>query len=156
MASRQNNTDPGRQFHDLFREVFKLHAALSAVMNSVHEQAGLSTAQHKVIRTLQEMGPVTVPDMAAQLGVSRQFVQTVCNRLSAMELLQFEENPRHKRSRLAILTDKGRTGFQQARRNENHTIAKALTGMDAAKAAEAHDLLKRIRRAVQNHQNQCI
>ena len=150
MTSKQSQTDPGKQFHDLFREVFKLHAALSAVMDGVHEQAGLSTAQHSIIRTLQEMGPVTVPEMAGQLGVSRQFVQTVCNRLFAMELLRFEDNPRHKRSRLVVLTDKGRTGFQQARQNENHTIAKALKGVDAAKATEAHDLLKQIRRSVQD------
>jgi len=155
MGPKQSKAGSGKKFHDLFREIFKLQAALSNVMDRVHEQAGLSSAQHNIIRTLQEMGPVTVPDMAAQLGVSRQFVQTVCNRLFAMELLQFEDNPRHKRSRLVLLSDKGRAGYQQARRNENHTIAKALKGLDADKAAEAHELLKQIRRAVQSHQDQC-
>ena len=151
MASEQSKAEPGKQFHDLFREVFKLHAALSAVMDGVHEQAGMSTAQHKIIRTLEEMGPVTVPEMAAQLGVSRQFVQTVCNRLFAMELLEFEDNPRHKRSRLVLLTDKGRAAYQQARQNENQTIEKSLKGIDAQKALEAYKLLKQIRRAVQKH-----
>ena len=149
MESKQSITDPGKKFHDLFREVFKLHASLSAVMDGVHEQAGMSTAQHKIIRTLEEMGPVTVPEMAASLGVSRQFVQTVCNHLFAMELLEFKDNPRHKRSRLVLLTERGRAAFQQARQNENQTIEESLKGIDAQKAIEAYKFLKQIRRAVQ-------
>ena len=79
--------------HDLFREVFKLQAALSNVMDRVHEHAGLSTSQNKIMRTLQEISPATVPDLAVRLNVSRQFVQTVCNHLSAMALVEFTENP---------------------------------------------------------------
>ena len=151
MDPKQSKADAGKKFHDLFREIFKLQAALSNVMDRVHEQAGLSTAQHKIIRTLQEMGPVTVPDIAANLGVSRQFVQTVCNGLYAKALLQFKDNPRHKRSRLADLTEKGREAFRQARRNEDRVIAKALKGIETARAAEAQEVLNQIRGAVQKH-----
>ena len=151
MAPRQGKTDAGKKFHDLFREIFKLQAELSNIMDRVHEEAGLSTAQHKIIRVLQVTGPATVPDTAAHLNVSRQFVQTICNNLHSNGFIEFVDNPRHKRSRLVVLTDKGHAAFQKARHNENQTIAKALKGVDAAKAAEAHDLLKQIRRTVQKH-----
>ena len=143
----------GREFHDLFREVFELHAALLGIMDKVHEQAGLSTSQHKVIRALSHIGPATVPDMAVFLGVSRQFVQTVCNDLHSRGFLEFSDNPRHKRSKLTEITEPGRIAFQQARRKENKIIEQALPGINPDKAAQACELLESIRKAVQKIPN---
>ena len=142
----------GKALHDLFREVFKLQAALSGIMDTVHEQAGLSTSQHKIMRALSHIGPATVPDIASMLGVSRQFVQTVCNNLLSFEYIEFAANPRHKRSKLAALTERGRNAFRQARKNENKIIEQALPGIDPVKATEACKLLENIRTAVQNKQ----
>ena len=142
----------GKALHDLFREVFELHAALSVIMDTVHEQAGLMTSQHKIMRALSDIGPATVPDIAAVLGVSRQFVQTVCNNLLSCEFIEFAANPRHKRSKLAVLTERGRNAFRQARKNENRIIEQALPGIDPVKATEACKLLESIRTAVQKKQ----
>lgn len=65
-------------------------------MDKVHRQAGMSTSLHKVIRIIRDAGPLTAPDIAALLGVSRQLVQTVCNDLMARGLIEFKDNPRHK------------------------------------------------------------
>lgn len=148
MENKTRETGPGKKLHDLFREVFKLQSALSVVMDGVHEQAGLSTAQHRIMQTLLGMGSATVPDMASRLDVSRQFVQTVCNRLAAKALLEFTDNPRHKRSKLASLTDKGYAAYRTARRREDEIIGHALADVDTATAAQATKLLKDIRRAV--------
>ncbi|MCP4709984.1 MAG: MarR family transcriptional regulator, partial [Planctomycetes bacterium] len=122
MAGGASKRTRGKELHDLFREVFALHAALSGVMDEIHNQAGLSTSQHRIIRVLSGIGPATVPDMAAVLGVSRQFVQAVCNDLCSNGFLEFMDNPRHKRSKLALLTDSGRHAFRRARRKENKII----------------------------------
>ena len=142
----------GKALHDLFREVFKLHAALSEIMDRVHEQAGLSTSQLKIMRVLSRIGPATVPDVAAVLVVSRQFVQTVCNDLLADGFLEFTDNPRHKRSKLVLLTEPGHRAFRQARKNENQIIEQSLPEIDPVKATEACELLKYIRTAVQPKQ----
>jgi DNA-binding MarR family transcriptional regulator len=149
MPKKSNQQMAGQVLHDLFREVFELQASLSAIMDKVHERAGLSTSQHKIIRALSNLGPATVPDLAAALGVTRQFVQTVCNNLKASGFLEFKENPRHKRSRLLALTDAGRIAFQQARQKENEIIEKALPAIQPGKAEDAGRLLKSIRKAVQ-------
>ncbi len=149
MAAKTMKHQKGQALHDLFREVFALHAALAAVMDKVHEQAGLSTAKLKIMRVLNHMGPATVPDIAAELGVSRQFVQTVCNYLLANELLEFTDNPRHKRSRLAALTKPGRKAFKRARNNENRIIEKSLSDIELDKVSEACKLLAYIRTVVQ-------
>jgi len=153
MAEKTIKHTAGKELHDLFREVFELHTALSGIMDKVHEQAGLSTSQHKIMRTLSHIGPATVPDLAALLGVSRQFVQTVCNDLLSHGFLQFTDNPRHKRSKLAILTEPGRSAFRQARQKEDTIIEEALPEIDPGKAAEACELLEGIRKAVQKIPN---
>jgi len=152
----EKNIEPtaGKQLHDLFREVFKLHAALSGIMDKVHEQAGLSISQHKILRALSDIGPATVPDMAALLGVSRQFVQTVCNDLLSRGFIEFTDNPRHKRSKLAASTESGRIAFRQARQKENEIIEQAMPGIDPDKATDARELLERIRKAVQKIPNE--
>jgi DNA-binding MarR family transcriptional regulator len=147
-AVRDEDRAVGRALHDLFRELFALHAALSKVMDTVHAQAGLSTAQLKVAGILEDLGPATVPDMAARLEVSRQSVQTVCNGLLDLGLLEFKDNPRHKRSRLAALTAAGRTAYQETRRREEEIIRQSFPGIGAADAIAAGELLKRLRRCL--------
>lgn len=153
MSTDTNESDTGQAIHDLFLEVFALHAALSGIMDTIHEQAGLNTSQHKIMRTLTHLGSATVPDMAARLGVSRQFVQTVCNKLSALGYIEFIDNPRHKRSRLAMLTEPGRAVFQQSRQKENAIIQRALPETDPEKVAEARALLEHLRKSVQEFAN---
>jgi DNA-binding MarR family transcriptional regulator len=114
-------------------------------MDLVHDMAGLSTSQRKIMRTLHHGGPSTVPEIATVLGVSRQFVQTVCNHLQDSELVEFNENPRHKRSKLVSLTGLGRTAFRSARQKENEIIETALPDIDRPKAAQACKLLALIR-----------
>ncbi|MEJ2639524.1 MAG: MarR family transcriptional regulator [Desulfosarcinaceae bacterium] len=145
MSGGQNDArSVGKALHDLFRELFALHAALSKVMDGVHEAAGLSTPQLKIAGLLNE--PATVPDMAARLGVSRQAVQTICNGLLDLGLLEFKRNPRHRRSRLAALTGAGRAAYQEARRREEETIERSFPGIDAAEVEAAHKLLTHLRK----------
>ena len=117
---------PGAELHALFQEVFALQATLAGVMDRVHQEAGVTTPQHKVIRSLERLGSATVPDVAARLGVSRQFVQTICNELDARGWLAFRNNPRHKRSKLMELTPAGREAFCRARQNEDAIIERRL------------------------------
>jgi len=153
MTESPVSTATGQALHDLFREVFALQAALAAIMDQAHLQAGLSSSKHKVMRVLTRIGPTTVPDIAAGLGVSRQFVQTVCNQLLADELIAFAPNPRHKRSQLVDLTERGQTAFQRARRKENRIIEQVLPGFDGQRAADARALLETIRKALTDDAN---
>lgn len=150
MAKDSTKQTKGYVLHELFREVFALQAALSGVMDGVHEKTGLSTSQRKIMNMLDRMEAVTVPEMAARLGVSRQFIQTVCNDLLSRGFLSFADNPRHKRSKLAALTDDGRAVFRSSQQKENMIIEQALPDIDLSRAKDAHALLQRIRKEVQN------
>lgn len=140
----------GQALHDLFMEVFKLHMTLSDVRDKVHAEVGLVTSQRKIMGTLDAMGPATVPDMAAALKVSRQFVQNVCNDLDAKGYILFLDNPRHKRSKLVELTASGRLAHQQARQREHEIIEQTLPQVVTKNVEMANDLLKGIRLSIEN------
>lgn len=148
MTAQSNHHEKGQALHDLFLEIFELHAALSKIIDKVHAKAGLSTSQLKIMRALRRIGPATVPDIAVLLGVSRQFVQNVCNDLEAKGFITFSDNPRHKRSRLAALTEPGRIIFRETRHKENRIIEQAFPGITPKEAKDAYELLKRIRFSV--------
>lgn len=135
----------GAALHGLFKEVFGLHAVLAQAMDAVHEQAGLRTSHKRIAETLRLHNAATVPEMAARLHVSRQFVQTVCNELEARGLLKYGDNPRHKRSRLACLTDQGLAALKRSRVLENDIIAGAFADVDAAGVDQAAALLRQLR-----------
>ncbi|MGD8836581.1 MAG: MarR family transcriptional regulator [Desulfobacteraceae bacterium] len=150
MAAKSKKHTAGQTLHDLFRELFALHGVLSKLVDTVHTQAGMNTSKLKIINTLLQFGSATVPDIAAHLDVSRQFVQTVCNDLLDQEYLLFSENPRHKRSKLITLTDAGRLAYSKAQDNEYRLIERLLPDIDSQRAGRACEILKQIRKAIKN------
>jgi DNA-binding MarR family transcriptional regulator len=140
----------GEALHDLFKEVFALQTMLSRVMDKVHEQAGLSTSQRRVIQLLNRMGAATVPDMAFELGVSRQSVQVICNDLFSRNLIEFKENPRHKRSKLVILTEPGLHALQRAQQKEYQVIEQLFQRIEIEKVTQTYGVLVWIRKTMEN------
>ena len=138
-------TADGRALHALFREVFALQALLARAMDQVHERSGLRTPHKRVASVLADSGPATVPDIAARLGLSRQFVQGVCNELAAQGMLCFAPNPRHKRSRLAGLSPSGYAALTKSEDLEAAIIAELLPGLDSRSVQAAHALLEQLR-----------
>lgn len=143
MNTSQKYAD-GEDLHTLFREVFALQSALAVTMDKVHEKAGLGTPQVKVMDALMRRNAATVPEIAADHGISRQFVQTVCNGLEAQGLIAFSDNPRHRRSKLVSLTAAGRKVFVSFRRAEAAFIESELRRFDAVEVAIATALLRNL------------
>src|ERR671912_1871005 len=59
------------------------------------------------IRSLALLGPLTVPQIAQMRPTSRQRMQRLADELAAQGLVEFIENPKHRRSKLVRLTRKG-------------------------------------------------
>jgi len=119
-------------------------------MDKVHEQAGLSTPQRRVIQLLNRLGSATVPNMAFELGASRQSVQVICNYLFYRNLIEFTENPRHKRSKLTVLTEPGHRAFQQAQQAEYQVIEQLFQRIEIEKVTETCGVLVWIRMTMEN------
>ncbi len=120
----------------LIQEVQQLQQQLTAMADAVQRVTGLSKSERRVIHLLAE-GPRTVPDLAQEQAVSRQFIQTVVNALAGRGLVTFKVNPRHKRSRLLVATHQGLDAWERARQHENRVMETLL-----------RDLLREIPRRV--------
>jgi DNA-binding MarR family transcriptional regulator len=59
------------------------------------------------LRSLALLGPLTVPQIAQMRPTSRQRMQRLADELAAEGLVEFIDNPKHRRSKLVRLTRKG-------------------------------------------------
>jgi DNA-binding MarR family transcriptional regulator len=65
------------------------------------------------LRSLALMGPLTVPQIAQMRPTSRQRMQRLADELAGEGLVEFVDNPRHRRSKLVRLTRKGDARYQE-------------------------------------------
>lgn len=68
----------------------------------------LTVRMRAVLEILRTHGGQSVPDIAARLEIKRQYVQLMVNETLASGFTEQHPNPRHKRSPLLALTDRGR------------------------------------------------
>jgi DNA-binding MarR family transcriptional regulator len=65
------------------------------------------------MRSLALMGPLTVPRIAQMRPTSRQRMQRLADELAAEGLVEFIDNPRHRRSKLVRLTTEGEARYRE-------------------------------------------
>lgn len=68
---------------------------------------GQTSARWQVLGVV-EHGPVTVPQVARVMGLTRQGVQRTADLLEEDGLIEYVENPHHRRAKLMRLTPEGR------------------------------------------------
>jgi DNA-binding MarR family transcriptional regulator len=65
------------------------------------------------MRSLAVLGPLTVPQIAEMRPTSRQRMQRLADELAADGLVEFIDNPKHRRSKLVQLTRKGAARYRE-------------------------------------------
>jgi len=65
------------------------------------------------MRSLALLGPLTVPRIAQMRPTSRQRMQRLSDELAAERLVEFIDNPKHRRSKLVRLTPKGDARYRE-------------------------------------------
>ena len=91
---------------ELVLEVFRLNGALLRHGATLTAPVGQTQARWQVMGAVEEQTR-TVPQIARQMGMTRQSVQRVTDLLVRDGILAFERNPDHARSPLVRLTDTG-------------------------------------------------
>jgi DNA-binding MarR family transcriptional regulator len=116
-ADETGSTPEGRALMELMWELaqafFKMRAAGKEVTAGAAggESIGAVTPSgaglYGLLRSLNENGPQTVPELARARPVARQHIQRMANEMAAQGLVEFAANPAHKRSRLLAITPEG-------------------------------------------------
>lgn len=95
----------------LFTATVSLFHTLTAAAEDLHQQGNFTAGKRGLLLGLYRLGPQTVPQMARARPVSRQYIQMLTDRLAEEGLLEFVDNPVHKRSWLVRLTEKGKSSI---------------------------------------------
>lgn len=111
-----------RAFQRLVGEVFRLNGTLLATADRLAGDLGVSTARWQVIATIRHQ-PLTAPDIARRLGLTRQSVQRTVNILVNEGLAEQRDNPGHRRSPLIALTRQGQRTMDRLRARQAQLTA---------------------------------
>jgi DNA-binding MarR family transcriptional regulator len=86
-------------------------------IRALGQKAGLITSwgggAFGFMRSLALLGPLTVPQIAQMRPTSRQRMQRLADELAAERLVEFIDNPKHRRSKLVQLTAKGDARYRE-------------------------------------------
>ena len=112
-AAGRTATGKSEAIGDLMLEVAQFFFRIRAV----GQKTGLITSwgggAFGFMRSLALIGPLTVPQIAQMRPTSRQRMQRLADELAAEGLVEFVDNPRHRRSKLVRLTRKGDARFRE-------------------------------------------
>lgn len=122
---------------------FRLEAITQATAGFAH--AG---GEFGVLRTLVKDGAATVPDLARTRPVSRQHCQVIVNSLFEQGLVEFVDNPRHKKSKLVRATRRGRSRFDAMKAQFTEAAAVYAPHFTHAEVASATDVCRRARNMI--------
>ena len=116
-------------FTELLLSVLRLHGLLIAAGDELARPVGLSSARWQVLGVV-EHGAASVSDIAKAMCLKRQSVQETVTSLAEGGFVAFEDNPRHRRAKLVVLTAKGRRALDvviEAHRGWATRIGKAAS-----------------------------
>jgi len=103
----------------LIRRLFR---AMADTADQYLQDSGLTAADRAVLEFLYPDLALSVPEIARRYKVSRQHVQVTVNGLVEKGLLESEDNPHHKRSRLFRLGTLGQACFDEILANESTLV----------------------------------
>lgn len=141
-----------RSSHDpyalLVARVFQAAGEMRRSGEVIAAQVGQTQARWQLMSVVSE-GRWTVPDVARDLGVTRQGVQRIADELVADGLAQYVPNPRHRRSPLVQLTARGRDTLAKitaVARRTNQGMTRMFT---AGQLDQTREFLTRVIAALQ-------
>ena len=107
----------------------RLFRALAQKSDDSLQDLGISVADRAVMEFLHPDETLSVPEIAERYQVSRQHVQVTVNSLSDAGILVAKINPRHKRSPLISLTEKGKKMFRRIKTRDTRVIKKLFSNV---------------------------
>jgi DNA-binding MarR family transcriptional regulator len=145
MMSEVSRTAAGDAATEVVLGAFRANGALLAAGDRLAAAEGLTSARWQALGAVAlAERPLTVPQIARRMGLTRQSVQASVNRLLADGCLACEANPDHRRSPLMFLTDRGRAVYARLERRQAHWIDELVAGFDVQELEATARVLHRL------------
>ncbi|MCP4185974.1 MAG: MarR family transcriptional regulator [Gammaproteobacteria bacterium] len=124
-------TSEGEALTDIVLNIFRLNGLLLLEGDQITQEFGLTSARWKVLGAIAlAPEPITVPQIARNMGLSRQAVQRLTNEMVTDDLLTFSDNPHHKRAKLLGLTRKGMNIYKKLEDKQRPWASSLAKGLD--------------------------
>ena len=134
--------------YQVIRDIRSCFHQLKALGDELHADLGVTATMRAVMECLTDEGAQTVPQIARTKAVSRQHIQINVDELARAQLVDFQDNPGHKRSPFVVLTQKGRSTFADMRRREGSILEKIAQEFTAVELKQASNTLTNLRHSI--------
>jgi DNA-binding MarR family transcriptional regulator len=112
MPKTPERTPVGERVTEVILAMFRASGLLLEAGDRLAANEGMTAARWQVLGSIELAGhPLTVPQIARRMGLTRQTVHVTVKRLAADRLVELEPNADHRRSQLVRLTKLGKAAY---------------------------------------------
>src|SRR5918994_3986230 len=123
-------TPEGEAATELILSTFRANGSLVSAGEVLAENEGLTSARWQVLGAIALAGrPLTVPQVARRMGLTRQSVHSTVNRLLADGLVELMPNADHRRSPLVRITEFGERKYRAIDQKQAAWVNKVAAGL---------------------------
>ncbi len=145
MSGRSDNGDA---FTELTLEVFRLNGRLLRAGDELAKPVGLTSSRWQILGVV-EHGPASVAHVAREMGLSRQSVQRTADLLAEDGLVEYADNPHHRRAKLMKITSQGREALDYIEQRQVEWTDRIGGEHDLEDLRTAVTVLRRIRESLE-------
>ena len=125
-------------------EIRRLFHRLASAAQTIHVGLEIHPPQRALLEDLLRNGEQTIPLMADKRSVSRQHILKTVNQLKEKELVEFRENPEHRRSFLVTLSASGKKLITRMTRKEDLVFQELAAEFKSRDLEVTLDVLNRL------------
>jgi DNA-binding MarR family transcriptional regulator len=131
---------------------FRANGLLLAAVDVLSAEDGLTSARWQVLGAIVLADrPLTVPQIARRMGLTRQSVHPTVQRLVGAGLLELMPNADHRRSQLVRLTQAGRAKYAAIDARQAAWVNRLAAGIGRTELATAARVLDQLCRRLENN-----
>ena len=139
MAAR---TSAGEAATEVILSIFRANGLLLASGDLLSASEGLTSARWQVMGAIAlSERPLTVPQIARRMGITRQSVHATVKRLVADGLVELAPNVDHRRSQLVRLTELGKGRYAVLGRRQAEWVNRLARGIGRSELETAARVL---------------
>jgi len=139
-----SHTKAGKAFTELILEIFQFNGRLLAAGDRLAKPLGLTSSRWQVLGAIEER-PLSVAQIARNMGLARQNVQRLADVLHEEGFAAYAQNPDHQRAKLVCLTGKGQRTVKELTRHQALWANRIVSNSSAGEIQEALSLVRELR-----------
>ena len=144
--------DTGSLVPLIVADIFELAGSFREQGEAIAKTVGQTQARWQVM-SAASADPLTVPQIARRLGVTRQNVQRLADLLVKENLAGFEVNPDHKGSPYLVLNARGQATLAKITKAAGHSDAQLACKLVGTDVGALHRGLRRLIQALNDRDN---